>query len=537
MDVEQHRTLLSAADLEGSRQMLGRCTVTTVDTTFGPAGMGLVLPGSGADEDDPRTTGWRITSPVGRFNQVHTWDGTGDRSRARAVEAMIFPNLNKTHTMVTWDGQNFAAFCTEWENQNSPLVNLIARPAPTPIVDACGVVVGYYLKKVSTKLLFATDNGEIFYTAYVLSHPTYTVNTRSIAGEKIFITPADQPVYFTGKIGGYKSWMRGDKWADVLLDIDGFVVAIDMYGDEKPKSWAQKYNEAVEGVPLLGWIMPRIPIPPSDKCFGEVDEDMVGYEAWEAQCSAEMTGFFADSMFLILDMVTLGESKAARKLLSIGRKALAAGSEKAEEMVLRRARATAVALTLELNEPEVKGISRAAGRTRSARRAAFQSPGPDGLHPRVKGKPDASVPADKAREIHQANRFAEREDVVEVHLGESAKKTFQSPRAEPFPDVVAKKADGTFAVAEGKGTRMDKAITQFEAAGKRLPGRISEQEVVVPKLVDQPVDGGVLKSPGAGYGVDQQGFLLDATGHVDLKKGLPPRVLANGVPIKVIVLP
>src|SRR5262245_28650523 len=428
MDVEKHRTLLSVADLEGSRQMLGRCTVITVDTQLGSAGTGLVLPGQDADEDT--TTGWRITSPVGRFNQVHTWDGTGDRSRARAIEAMIFPNLNKTHTMVTWDGQNFAAFCTEWENQNSPLVNLSARPSPTPVVDACGVVVGYYLKKVSTRYLFATDDGEIFYTGYLLSSPIYSVNTRSIAGEKIFITPADQPVYTTGTVGGYKSWMRGDKWADVLLDIDGFLVAIDMYGDEKPKSWAQKYNEAVDGVPLLGWIMPRIPIPPSDKCFGEVDKDMVGYEAWEAQCSAEMTGFFADSMFLILDVVTLGESKVARRLLSVGRKAMGA-AEKAGQAALRGARATAVALTLELRAP--KPIIKAAAKMEAKRLLLPDGRLAEGVGLRVVKGYDAAMGIPKSHFLKMVEAAREAKGIAVFRANKSAAIKLIEGGAHPKP--------------------------------------------------------------------------------------------------------
>jgi len=98
--------------------------------------------------------------------------------------------------------------------------------------------------------------------------------------------------------------------------------------------------------------------------------------------------------------------------------------------------------------------------------------------------------------------------------------------------------DGTFALSEGKGTDIGKMIKQFEAAKVKLPrgAIVSEQEVVVERLVNKPVEGGLLQSPGPGYGVDANGYLLDATGYVDLSNGLPPRVLVNGRPVRVIVI-
>ena len=329
---EKHRTLLFADDLETSRLTLGACRFEG-----GKPGEEFVIPGRYCDDDDP-ATGNRITGPVGRFGERRVWDGQGDPSRMRAVEAMVFPELGKTRTVVTWNGQNFAAFCTQWENQHSPLVAMSPHPEPTVVVDSFGQVVAYYLKKVSTKFLFATDDGEIFYMSYLLGDPTYSVNTKSIAGDKIFITPADKPVYTVGKIGGYQAWMKIEKWADVLVDIDGFVVAIHTYGD-KDQSIAKKYNDAVDGVPLLGFVAPRLPNPNiPDKCFGEFDEDMVGYD----ECAEKMIGFHADSLMLLVDALTLGGSKSARKLLEVGRKT-----------ILRKARSTAVALTLYVRAPRV----------------------------------------------------------------------------------------------------------------------------------------------------------------------------------------
>jgi hypothetical protein len=345
---EKHRTLLFADDLETSRLILRGCRVAALE-----GGQDFIVPGHTCDDDGP-ATGHRMTGPIGRLGQGRAWDGKGDPSLKRALEALIFPHLDKTHTVVTWDGQNFEAFCTEWENQHSPLVAMSPRPEPTVVVDSFGQVVGYYLKKVSTNYLFATDDGEIFYMSYMLSDPTYTVNTKKIAGDKIFFTPADQPVYTVGKIGGYKSWMKIEKWADLLVDIDGFVVAIHTYGDSD-SSVAKKYNTAVDSVPLLGWLAPRLPDPNiPDKCFGEFDEDMVGYD----ECADKMISFHVDSLVLFVDVLSVGTSKFARKLLSVAKNA-----------ALRTTRSTTLALTLHLRAPRV-AVSGAAGQAAKAGAAA-----------------------------------------------------------------------------------------------------------------------------------------------------------------------
>ena len=105
MDFEKHRTLLFASNLEASQQMLGRCLVTDMDTVFGPAGTGVALPPGVGEDDEPSPAGVQITPTVGRFPHFGVWDGQPGMSRA--IEAMIFPYLDKTHTMVTWKGQNF----------------------------------------------------------------------------------------------------------------------------------------------------------------------------------------------------------------------------------------------------------------------------------------------------------------------------------------------------------------------------------------------------------------------------------------------
>jgi len=183
------------------------------------------------------------------------------------------------------------------------------------------------------------------------------------------------------------------------------------------------------------------------------------------------------------------------------------------------------------------------------------------LHPRVKGVPEVNIKvlADKEREVYSANRFAGRAEWDDVHLGDEARKFYNAPSGK-FPDVVARRNTSLagkpnqnktleFALSEGKGTDMNKVLQQFEAAklkieaaekaragGKSVNVRITEQEVVVERLVPTPVQGGNLMSPGPGFGVDKDGFLLDAREFVDLKVAMPKRAMVNGKPIRVVTM-
>jgi hypothetical protein len=163
--------------------------------------------------------------------------------------------------------------------------------------------------------------------------------------------PGEQGIQSTHVVGGYTYRVRADRWADVLLDIDGFVQIFDTYGDARKKSAAEKYDDAVDSVPLIGWLMPRVPLPPPDECF----EDWPNDEQMEAYCSAKMSGFLADSMMLMMDIMSLGTSKLARNFLNVGRRA--------SKAAMRGVRATTVALTLELRGPKLlKPVENAAAK-------------------------------------------------------------------------------------------------------------------------------------------------------------------------------
>lgn len=163
------------------------------------------------------------------------------------------------------------------------------------------------------------------------------------------------------------------------------------------------------------------------------------------------------------------------------------------------------------------------------------SSGHNPLGPKVSGIPDATEPNARAREVEQALRFARRPDVIEVYLGDAAKKKFGSPIGEKFPDVVAVMKNSLFGLGEGKGTDMAKVVEQFDSAGRRLQslGRVELQEVIVPRLIDsefKDAAGRAIQLAGPGYGVDAQGHLLNMTGPGPL--WLPQ--IVNGKPIMVI---
>jgi RHS repeat-associated protein len=153
------------------------------------------------------------------------------------------------------------------------------------------------------------------------------------------------------------------------------------------------------------------------------------------------------------------------------------------------------------------------------------------LHQKVLGQSDALDAADAAREIQQANRYAQRNDVTDVYLGQEARDQFNSPKNEKFPDVVAKKRDGSFALGEGKGTDIASAVRQFETAGKTIAaavenGRVSEQEIVVKTI---PTIQGE-RSPGPGYRVNKFNY-LEFFDNVEQKW---VEVKPNEVPVKVV---
>ncbi|MGL4555009.1 MAG: hypothetical protein ACRC33_27905 [Gemmataceae bacterium] len=166
-----------------------------------------------------------------------------------------------------------------------------------------------------------------------------------------------------------------------------------------------------------------------------------------------------------------------------------------------------------------------------------------GAKTRTHGKPDAKDPAAAFREAYQAKRF-ERPDVDDIFFPDEAKKLF-GVKDDKWPDVLAKKEDGTFALGEGKGTNIEHAIEQFDSGIRFIQaegGRVTELEVTVQKLTKRknPDTGGWDLSPGDGrWRIDAQGYLE----YFDNQKFGPTnpygtwgRKLVGGVPVKIISL-
>jgi hypothetical protein len=368
MDIQKHRSLVFADSYSATGGTPMRCLTDAAGnpmTVITPDGVDGTMMLPFGDEPPPDPAGsLQIVPSVGRFPGYGTWDSK-EPGISQSIQAVIFPNVAKSFQMVTWKGQNFGVVSTGWENFHSPLVNPSVRPSPMPVVDNCGAVVGYYLKKVSTNYLFTNDAGEVFYASTLSSSGNYSVH-EPIVGRDLYIKaantvnrssderrdsetrhttvqpgPGEQGIQSTHVVGGYTYRVRAERWADVLLDIDGFVQVLDTYGDARKKSAAEKYDDAVDSIPLIGWLMPRVPLLPPDECF----EDWSGEEQMEAYCSAKMTGFLADSMMLMMDILSLGSSKLARNFLNVGRSL--------EKTAMKGVRATTLALKLELQGPKL----------------------------------------------------------------------------------------------------------------------------------------------------------------------------------------
>jgi hypothetical protein len=329
---------------------------------------------------------WNATSQepgirqIGRFEQLTMgWDGApGTYHR---FDALVFPSFN-SRTVVSWDNQNFESFATSWEAFNSPLL-AYNHPGFTPVVDECGMVVGYYGRGIDLDYLFATDAGEIFYASsdeQRLFGWRGESTPRSIAGNDIYLTSAGGVVAWSEAASQMDGWdysqmyhekiPEGNK-ANVLVDIDGYVVAIDLYLDPPPMP---DMGQTVLDL-LVGFVVPTLP---SAECMAGGEEE----ESYE--CRVERTLFQIDLMFLFIDIFTLGSSAVARRmvtsLLKIGvRSARAIKAMKGAQVALKSAHAAdkAVSLTLDLPKiarpPSVKPIVAAGKRKPKLMLAAEKS--------------------------------------------------------------------------------------------------------------------------------------------------------------------
>ncbi len=130
-------------------------------------------------------------------------------------------------------------------------------------------------------------------------------------------------------------------------------------------------------------------------------------------------------------------------------------------------------------------------------------------HPKVTGSIGSTDAEAIAREREAMMRYADSGNVKHVWMDDAARPKFGvAAHGEKYPDVTAEFNNGTWGLAEGKGTDVTKMIQQFERAGRvpELTGKIARQEVVVQRLkpLTHP-DGGTFQMVGPNFATGVNG--------------------------------
>ncbi|MEX2176510.1 MAG: hypothetical protein WD872_19250 [Pirellulaceae bacterium] len=348
--VDKHRTFLFELDVPGfgngfpthcGRPREGRLVI---DGVGGPGEGKMILYGTDPAPEPTNPQGFQV---VGR-STVAGWNGQpGNFYR---FDALTFPDL-RDFTMMTWKDQNFGAFATEWEHWNSPILGNGSKLMP--LVDNCGVLVGYFQQGVSTDNLFATPEGEIF---YAFNYASYMVTADRISGRDLWVSDAGGVSVGSATPTAKHKVASGNK-ADIIVDIDGYVLAINMYLD--PPLWSPSDSPLIGAAKaVVGFIFPsHLPRIISEDCLPG------GKREGSVECEQEYEDMLFDMMewtFLIIDIVTLGTSavarKAALKVIQFGARARTAikgmkGADKARQLLLKGSKAADNATSLSLNPP------------------------------------------------------------------------------------------------------------------------------------------------------------------------------------------
>jgi hypothetical protein len=367
--IDQHRTFLYMDELEhGVRNPPTTCRKTRVadpgdymvrqndDGTWDFGNLQIGLDGDATKEKEETTSRQPGIVQIGRSPQIDTgWDGSAGVSQT--FTAMKYPDFT-SHSMVTWPGQNYEHFSTMWEGMHCPLINFNQRKGLTPVVDDCGLLVGHFHQGVSTNLLYSTEDGEIFYSNQYGNHIN---GMKAIGGEDLWLSAAGKVLTWSQKSQNlnafdysqmYHQKVKGGNKADILVDIDGYVMAIYTYLDPPPQPEPGFWDTPVGA--FLGFMAPHVV---SAECMpgGALDGD--------DECALEFAMMQMDFMFLFIDLMSLGSSKilrkAAMKLLTIGAKARRAAKlmKKAAEagrLALKGGRATEKAGRLLLAAPSMR---------------------------------------------------------------------------------------------------------------------------------------------------------------------------------------
>jgi hypothetical protein len=401
--IDQHRTFLFMDELEGGvRNPPTQCRKTAIvdptdmlvtfndDGTIN-SGLNLGLYGDATQESERSTQRQPGIVQIGRSPQVDMgYDGSAGVSQS--FKAMKYPDFS-THQMITWPGQNFEHFSTMWEGMHCPLVNFNERgKGLTPVVDDCGLLIGYFQQAVSTSLLFMTEDGEIFYSNQYGSH---TLGMKPIGGHDLWLSAAGKVLVWSQKHQNQSAWDRSQMYhqkipgankADILVDIDGYVMAINTYLSPPPQPEPGFWDTPV-GM-FLGFMLPSVP-PAECMPGGRLEGDPV--------CALEMAMMQVDFVFLFFDIMSLGSTKilrkAAMKLLTAGVKSRRAAKllKGAGQTALKGGRVSERAGQLLLSAPSI-------------RRPQLALPAP-------------SKAGKKAKELLAAEKSGKKSNFMEVDLG------------------------------------------------------------------------------------------------------------------------
>lgn len=242
--IEQNRTFLFADEIQGgSRTPPTGCRTTRqnqpADEIILENGFGPVLGSAGGREpiqigfDTEDSNDGLPAMPVPAPGSVLL-----PTSPHIDMDVLTYPDF-KLRNILSWDGQNFVAYSTPWEQNLSPLA--LEQPHDSikfmPVVDECGTVVGYQLKGGSSDDLWAREDGAIFY-----DNATSVTGARRLGSTTIYLAAGDQAVAWVDSAAEsltteelaalYETEIPYGNKCNVLVDPYGLILSLEMYDED-----------------------------------------------------------------------------------------------------------------------------------------------------------------------------------------------------------------------------------------------------------------------------------------------------------------
>jgi hypothetical protein len=326
-EVEKNRTFLFVDEINGSsRSPPTQCraarqadpleSVVTPDNQQATTGRQVLL--FGGEGEKPEVLPERIGNMyVIDQSRIPRQRGPG---ASITTSVLTYPEL-RNRDAVSWDGQNFFAHATDWEIAHSELVrdDSAVRVNFRPVLDHCGLVVGHYCKGVSTKDLWVDEQGELFYYKdfYSDTHNITPQTGTRFAGREVYLTADDKFMAWTKSTSQLSpealtrmthTRIPAANKADLLVDIEGYVLSIRMYDDP---IW--QASAAPTGGVLLFFLLDALTGVAEGCVVGNVDLDP---DCHQHQGGARIFLFFAVTM---CDMVASPPAGAAKLIYPVSR--------------------------------------------------------------------------------------------------------------------------------------------------------------------------------------------------------------------------